>query len=80
MQEKPQPLNSYDVRSLLPEVGDERMEIPTVMADNGPNPALPCKVVYVNRAHLWYMVEFENGFRESYKVPKLKTREQGGIL
>lgn len=69
-----------EARSLLPNVGDVRWEIPTVKADKGSNPAARCRVVEVNRAHLWYTVEFENGFRESYKVPKLKPRSQGGIL
>lgn len=69
-----------DARSLLPEVGDVRWEVPGAMKGEAVQPARQCKVVYVNRAHLWYTVEFENGFRESYKVPKLKPREQGGIL
>jgi hypothetical protein len=29
-------------------------------------------VVDVRPEHLWYTVEFENGFRESYKVPQVK--------
>lgn len=67
-----------EARSLLPEVGDVRMEVPTVMADKGPNPAERCRVVEVNRAHLWYTVEFENGFRESYKVPRGTLGPMGG--
>lgn len=70
-----------DARSLLPEVGDVRWEIPTVRADKDPLPhPQRCAVVEVNREHLWYMVQFENGFRECYKVPRLKPRSQGGIL
>jgi hypothetical protein len=75
-----------DARSLLPEVGDVRMERPTIDETTPSRGSIQyttpqrCVVVYVNRAHLRYTVEFENGFRESYKVPKLKTREQGGIL
>lgn len=70
-----------EVRGLLPEVGDTRWEIPSVRVDQGPKPVpQQCRVVEVNRAHLWYTVQFENGFRESYKVPKLKPKSQGGIL
>lgn len=70
-----------EARDLLPKVGDTRWEIPSVSVDKGPSPTPQrCRVVEVNRAHLWYMVQFENGFRECYKVPKLKPRSQGGIL
>lgn len=69
-----------DARSLLPNVGDVRWEVPSVMKGEATQPARQCRVVEVNRDHLWYTVEFENGFRESYKVPKLKPRSQGGIL
>lgn len=31
-------------------------------------------------AQLWYTVEFGDGIRESYKVPKLKPRSQGRVL
>ena len=68
-------------RSLLPKVGDIRTELPTMFATPGKTDdlrkPLPCKVVLVNTAHLWYMVEFENGFRECYKVPKQKTDPKG---
>lgn len=69
-----------EARSLLPNVGDVRMETPTTMKGEPSQNLQECTVVEVNRAHLWYTVEFNNGFRESYKVPKLKPREQGGIL
>lgn len=70
-----------EARALLPKVGDTRWETPSVRVDKGPKPAPQrCTVVEVNRAHLWYTVKFENGFRESYKVPKLKPKSQGGIL
>lgn len=72
-----------EARALLPKVGDVRMEAPTIDETEGANKAKApqrCTVVQVNACHLWYEVEFENGFRESYKVPKLKPCSQGGIL
>ena len=69
-----------EARDLLPKVGDVRWEVPSVMKGEDKQPPRRCLVVEVNRAHLWYTVQFENGFRESYKVPKLKPRSQGGIL
>lgn len=69
-------LSKRDVRRLLPDVGDERMEVPT--QDRVPNGApskdrpLECTVVEVNRAHLWYRVKFKDtGLHECYKVPQL---------
>lgn len=72
-------LTMEEARNLLPKVGDTRWEVPTVNLDKGPAPAPQrCTVVEVNAAHLWYTVKFENGIRESYKVPKLKPSSQGG--
>lgn len=64
----------------LPKVGDVRTEIPTVDHTAGHYIAKKPKtgvVVYVNRENLWYTVQFENGSRESYKLPCLKP-EGGG--
>ena len=73
-------MTKEEVRAMLPEVGDTRWEIPTVRVDKGSGPVpQQCRVVEVNRAHLWYTVQFENGFRESYKVPRLKPVQQGGL-
>ena len=61
------------VREPLPKVGDRRMEIPTIAEDNGYNTKpMPCVVVRVNWNHFWYTVQFENGTRESYKLPRRK--------
>lgn len=67
-------------RAQLPKVGDVRVETPTIDQTSGIHIAKkPMKgvVVYVNREKLWYTVRFENGTRESYKVPILNT-EGGG--
>lgn len=47
------------------------MEAPTAAEDGAkkPHPERPCRVIYVNPRHLWYMVQFANGLRECYKVP-----------
>lgn len=67
-------ISKDEVRAQLPKVGDRRMEIPTITEGNGYNKTpKPCVVVEVNRAHFWYTVKFEDGFRESYKVPKLQS-------
>jgi hypothetical protein len=73
-------------RSLLPKVGDVRMEIPTIgksstCMENISTTPLECTVIYVNAAHLWYRVKFkDSGFTECYKVPRLKLGPQGRLL
>lgn len=66
-----------DLRAALPKVGDRRVETPTVFATSGLTDMLrqpqTCRVVLVNREHLWYTVEFENGFRETYKLPHVRS-------
>ena len=74
-------ITKEEAQALLPKVGDERMEYPTV--DDTPGHTLPkepkrCTVVAVYPAHLWYIVQFENGVRESYKVPNIKPTSPGG--
>lgn len=72
-------LTVEEARSLLPKVGDTRWEVPTVNLDKKSTPPPQrCTVVEVNRDHLWYRVEFENGIRESYKAPKLKPSSKEG--
>ena len=63
------------VRALLPVVGEERFEKPLFSNHNDVWKVKPrkCIVVDVNRAHLWYAVRFENGIRETYKVPRLRA-------
>jgi len=63
-------MTKEEVRALLPQVGDRRVEVPTIQRDKSySRDPRPCVVVYVNRRRLWYMVEFENGVRECYKLP-----------
>lgn len=73
-------MNKYRAQTLLPKVGDQRWEIPTVVLPGEGKEPKPerCIVVHVHPAHLWYTVQFENGFRESYKVPKVKPLYGGG--
>ena len=66
-------MTKAEVREMLPRVGDRRMEVPTILADKSHNKELrPCVVTYVNRRHLWYEVKFQDGTRESYKLPRIK--------
>ncbi len=70
-------MTKEEVRALLPKVGDRRMEVPTILGDKTyGKKAKPCVVVYVNRAHMWYTVQFENGTRESYKLPRTKEDQK----
>ena len=66
-------MTKEEVRDQLPRVGDRRMEVPTILRDKsyGREPQ-PCVVTYVNRLHMWYEVRFENGTRESYKLPRIE--------
>lgn len=64
------------LREQLPKVGDIRWEIMTIDKTGDIKTAEKpqrCRVIEVNRAHLWYLVQFENGFRESYKLPRPKS-------
>jgi hypothetical protein len=66
-------------QSLLPKVGDKRME--SIAGKNSIEllPPQKCVVVEVNREKLWYRVLFETGFCECYKVPKGKTMRTGDV-
>ncbi len=54
-------------------IGTEMELVPfinTYKVDGRPGKKLPCKVVYINRPHRYFTVEFKftnGGFRESYK-------------
>lgn len=64
-------LTKNEVRKLLPRVGDDCWEVPTITEGNGYATKLQRGVVVeVNPAHLWYTVEFADGIRESFKLPK----------
>lgn len=68
-------ISKEKARLLLPKVGDKRMERPTISETTSSigsiqqNEPQRCVVVLVHPGHLWYTVQFENGIRESYKVP-----------
>lgn len=70
-------------RGLLPKLGEQRWERPTVCKEaTGLNKAFAhphqrCVVVYVHPEHLWYTVQFEDGTRESYNVPKVRPQSGG---
>jgi hypothetical protein len=67
-----------EARAQLPKLGEKRMERPTIDETTPSRGSIQytapqrCVVVEVNHEHLWYTVEFENGIRESYKVPRLR--------
>ena len=71
-------LTINDARAQLPKVGDVRWEVPTIDENSGHVAALKplqkCVVVDVRPEKLWYTVRFENGIKESYKVPRLTDR------
>lgn len=73
-------MNKYEAMSLLPKVGDVRIERPVVSDKNyRPDPA-ECVVVEVHPTELWYRVRFtDTGFCECYKVPTLKPIPTGGV-
>lgn len=67
-------LTFEQARALLTKVGDRMRRVPVSLKDQMMRVAPAwCTVVYVNAAHLWYTVQFqERGarFRESLKVPE----------
>lgn len=70
-----------EVRSLLPNVGQVRMEIPNITGKYGIEvKPMECRVIEANRAHMWYRVRFfGSGMTECYKLPKTKTDPPGGL-
>ena len=66
-------IDKTDLQSLLPNIGDILFKVPTIdvwlTTDN--HAPQECTVVYVNREHLWYEVEFDaqgHKFKECYSV------------
>lgn len=63
-----------EARAQLPKLGDVRYEQMSMGKTGGfgyhATEPLRCVVVYVNPEHLYYTVQFRNGFRESFKVPR----------
>ena len=49
-----------------PKIGERLMRKPELGYDNIPDP-ISCTVVYVNKAHGFYTVLFDSGYRQSYK-------------
>ena len=75
-------MNKAKARRQLPRIGEHRMETPTIDSTYGyhcTKTPQRCVVVDVRPVHLWYTVQFENGIRESYKVPRLPQDPGGGI-
>lgn len=73
-------ITKEQARRQLPELGERRMETPTVDETHGIQTAKKpreCVVVYINPVNLWYTVQFKIGVRESYKVPHLKPAGGG---
>lgn len=76
---KKPPLNHEWLMAMMPKVGDRRMERPVSDETTGSlmrKEKQPCTVVLVHPEHLWYMVQFDNGFRECYKVPEYVTSKE----
>ena len=68
-------MTKEEVQSLLPKVGYRLLEVPSWELGGREHHPVPqrCQVVYVNVPHLWYTVRFENGIRESIKLPRTKA-------
>ena len=49
-----------------PQVGARLMTKPYFGIDNLTDP-IPCTVTYVNKAHGFYTVQFDAGYRQAYK-------------
>lgn len=70
-------LTKDEVRAMLPQVGDELIRRPSWSKHLGlcGSPPKPCTVVYVNTERMWFMVQFEAGYRQCYKVPEVMEDE-----
>lgn len=76
----PSGLTRAQVLAMMPEVGEIRTELPSVI--DGSNRLGPkrCIVVEIHPDHLWYRVRFiDSGNHECYKVPRLKFMPTGGV-
>ena len=66
-------MSKDDLRAMLPNVGDIQYREPTIAGYGYTEERhlQRCVVVYVNVAHHWFEVRFDNGnIRESYKLPE----------
>ena len=61
------------LKSRLPQVGEVLIKVSVTGKQLSICSGKPrkCRVIFVNSEHLWYMVEFETGYREVYKVPEI---------
>lgn len=81
---EPPPSGTYytkdELRSMLPEVGERRVEDmagATAIQLTSFRPEL-CTVVQVHEEHLWYRVRFDaTGTCQCYKLPRLKCESKG---
>lgn len=76
------PLISVEnARAELPKVGDRLMLPPTLHKGLGNTQARPrpCVVEYVNEEKLWYIVRFDMGFRECFRVPEIENVVHGRV-
>lgn len=60
-----------DARAMLPQVGDKLLRKPVILGymSSSERDLQECVVTYVNRAHLWYEVQFKSsGFKQGFKA------------
>lgn len=75
-----QGFNKKKIERMLPKVGDKLKRKPKwSRADIVGRPSkLPCKVIYVNKEHGWYLVEYIGlGIREAFKIVDTECEEGG---
>ena len=72
------PYSKEELKAMLPKVGDTLMRRQTICCPGmrEPSKLKNCKVVYVNEEHMYYTVQFQNGCRESFKVPEKEGRKR----
>ena len=66
------------IKKMLPRVGQRLTREPkwSRMDVRGRPKALPCKVIYVNEDHGWYLVEYIGlGIREAFKIVDTVCKE-----
>lgn len=73
-------MDKYFARASLPEVGEVLWVKPAYggfSKDFVFSKPRKATVILVHPAHLWFTVKYDNGIRESFKVPRLQF-EHGG--
>lgn len=69
-------LSKEELRSMLPKVGDRLMHRQLMGYPHREfSEPRSCVVIFVNEKHLWYEVQFDNGFRECYRLPETVAPE-----